>query len=188
MRTANAVTQQQFDALLLWLDLDREKAGEKYEKIRTRLIRVFVGRGCTDAEDLADETINRVTHKLVQLVGNYSGDPIYYFYGVANKLHLEWLRKQKTIVNLKPPPPQNCEYDSPDLEYQCLEKCLDTLDKGKRDLIVEYYEGEKSRKIEKRKELGRRLGISESALQIKTFRIRVELRVCIEGCVGGRDS
>ncbi|HEY0047746.1 MAG TPA: hypothetical protein VGB68_00565, partial [Pyrinomonadaceae bacterium] len=63
MDKENVINQENFDVLLNWLDRNREIAGQKYEKIRRRLIRIFLGRGCFEAEELADETINRVTRK-----------------------------------------------------------------------------------------------------------------------------
>jgi hypothetical protein len=48
-----SITQEGFELLLDWLDTKNESAGEKYEKIRGRLIRIFVGRGCHEAELLA---------------------------------------------------------------------------------------------------------------------------------------
>jgi len=89
------ITQEGFNTLLSWLDRNRETAGQKYEKIRRRLIRIFYGRGCFEAEELADETINRVIRKLPQLLDDYAGEPALYFYGVANNIYQEWLRKQK---------------------------------------------------------------------------------------------
>ncbi len=91
----NGVTQEDFDALLSWFDLNREVAAQKYERIRQRLIHIFTGRGCFEAEELTDETINRVTLKLPQVIENYVGEPALYFYGVANHIFQEWLRKQK---------------------------------------------------------------------------------------------
>ena len=54
------MSPESFEALLGWLDPDRERAGIKYEQIRSGLISFFTGRGHCEAEDLADETINRV--------------------------------------------------------------------------------------------------------------------------------
>ena len=56
------LSQKAFDDLLDWLASNREQAGHKYEAIRRRLITIFTGRGCCDAEDLADETMNRVAN------------------------------------------------------------------------------------------------------------------------------
>ena len=184
MAKEDFLSQESFDVLLRWLDLNREAAGQKYEKIRQRLIRLFVGRGCPEAEDLTDETINRVTNKLPQLIDNYVGDPTAYFYGVADKIHLEWLRKEKKKRNLQFPDntAQEDELDS-EREYECLETCLKVLPTGQRELIVGYYTEEKRSKIENRKKIAERLGITISALHIKTCRIRAGLLQCVQSCI-----
>jgi dihydroneopterin aldolase len=61
------LSQETFDALLAWLDSDRDQAAMKYEKIRRALIKIFTGRACVEPEDLADETINRVARKLKEI-------------------------------------------------------------------------------------------------------------------------
>ncbi len=181
----NEVTQKSFDSLLYWLDPSRDIAGQKYEKIRQRLIRIYIGRGCFEAEELADEVINRVVQKLPEIVNMYVGEPIRYFYGVAEKTHLEWLRKQKKLKNLQPLDinDYNNSDSASDCEFECLEKCLRTLPKEQRELIIEYYQEEKSAKILYRQTLAAKLKISINALQIKTSRIRVKLEVCIKNCV-----
>ncbi len=78
MKKEWVVTQQTFDSLLIWLDEDREQAGLKYEKIRLRLIKIFTCRGCAEAEDLADEVINRVVSRVGALESTYQGDPALY--------------------------------------------------------------------------------------------------------------
>ena len=50
--------QEMFDRFLFWLDPNREEAAIKYEAIRRKLIKIFTCRGCIDAEDLADVTID----------------------------------------------------------------------------------------------------------------------------------
>ena len=77
------LTQENFDQLLAWLDPNREQAGRRYEDIRRKLVKIFVSRGCIIAEELADETINRVAMKVHEIVDTYTGDPALYFYGVA---------------------------------------------------------------------------------------------------------
>lgn len=182
MINKNAVTQEGFDALLDWLDRNRETAGEKYEKIRQRLIRIFVGRGCCEAEELTDETINRVTLKMPQVVETYVGEPSLYFYGVANNIYREWLRNQKTVQTDKIQEAVLAD-DSVEIEFECLEKCLEKLPAEQRQLIVGYYRENKNAKIENRKELAKNLGISLGAMQTKTFRIRAGLQDCVRKCV-----
>lgn len=184
MDKENVINQENFDVLLSWLDRNREIAGQKYEKIRRRLIRIFLGRGCFEAEELADETFNRVTRKLPQVAAEYVGEPTYYFYAVANKIHLEWLRKQKKINHLPLTETDNypAETES-EAEYECLETCLETLPDSERRLIVEYYRNEKSAKIENRRQIAEKLGINVNALQVKAFRIRSRLKECLQKCI-----
>ena len=93
MKKEWVLTQEAFDALLGWLDADREVAARKYETIRLRLVKIFVCRGCADAEDLADETINRVVAKLPEIAAAYVGEPAAYFYAVSQRIHQEYLRR-----------------------------------------------------------------------------------------------
>ena len=179
-----AITNESFDTLLTWLDGNREGAAQKYEKIRWRLIRIFAGRGCFEAEDLADETINRVMLKLPQIINTYLGDQALYFYGVADNIYHEWLRQQKKIQNVQPADVEvRSKIEEPDFEYECLESCLDALPTTERRLITEYYREEKSAKIENRRSLADALGISINALQVKTSRIRSGLKKCLQNCL-----
>jgi len=179
MKKEWVLTQEAFDALLAWLDSDREVAAQKYETIRTRLIKIFACRGCAETEDLADETINRVTSKLPEIQANFIGDPARYFYGVANKIHLEYSR-QKLLV--APPPPTTDNTES-ELEYECLDRCVSKLSKENRQLVLSYYQEEKHAKIEHRKLLASRLGIAVNALRIRAHRIRASLQQCVQQCV-----
>jgi DNA-directed RNA polymerase specialized sigma24 family protein len=185
MAEENLLTQESFELLLRWLDIDREIAGQKYEKIRLRLIRVFTGRGCFEAEQLADETINRVTYKLPNLINSYIGEPALYFYGVANKLHLEWLRKEKKKKSIYLTTADHGKSAS-ELEYDCLENCLDILPADHRSLIIEYYREEKRAKIEHRRRLAESFTITVGALQIKTCRIRAGLLKCLKNCIASK--
>ncbi|HEX9959500.1 MAG TPA: RNA polymerase sigma factor [Pyrinomonadaceae bacterium] len=183
MDKENVINQENFDVLLNWLDRNREIAGQKYEKIRRRLIRIFLGRGCFEAEELADETINRVTRRLPQVAADYVGEPTHYFYAVANKIHLEWLRKQKKINELPLNETHNHAETESETEYECLETCLEALPNEQRGLIVEYYRDEKSAKIENRRQIAEKLGINVSTLQVKAFRIRSRLKECLQKCL-----
>lgn len=173
------VTQTAFESLLMWLDADRDRAGEKYEQIRRRLIKVFTCRGRHDAEELADETINRVTLKAPELSKEYVGDPGLYFYGVAQKVFLESVRKP-------PIPPQPAAAREPselEREYECLDSCIEQLSPDSRALVLDYYREDGRAKIERRKELAGRMGIALNALRIRAFRIRATLQQCVQECI-----
>lgn len=173
------LTQESFDALLAWLDPQRERAGRKYEEIRLRLIKIFTCRGCGEAEDLADETINRVSKKLGEIESSYSGDPSRYFYGVANKVHLEYLRRRPT----QPPTPRLENTEDIEREYECLERCIQKLTPDNRQLVLQYYQDEKRAKINHRRQLADRLGIALNALRIRAHRIRASLQECVQICL-----
>ena len=173
-------TKETFDKLLLWLDPDRDKAGEKYERIRFRLIRILASKGCYDAEDLADKTINIVVSKIDWLLENYEGDPTLYFYAVGKKVFLEYLKKKPLPTTLPAPP------DSPEIERvcNCLEQCLQELSTKDRELALRYQEGEKRQRSHNRQRLADELGISVNALRIKMYHIHSKLRESLERRLG----
>ena len=189
MKKEWVLTQDAFDTLLDWLDADRERAGSKYEAIRLRLIKIFTCRGCSEAEELADETINRVSARVAELASSYEGDPALYFYGVSQKVHLEYLRgyhkKQADLavdsVTLNAAPISLDDDIEP--EYECLERCLEHLPADSRKLVLEYYQQERHAKIEHRKLLATELGIAVNALRIRAHRIRLVLQQCVRDCL-----
>ena len=174
-----SLSQEAFDALLDWLDSDREQAGIKYEQIRSRLIKIFTGRGCIGPEELADETINRVTTKLTEIKREFTGDPARYFFGVANMIYREYLGKKPP----QPPPPPTDDSSRAELEYRCLERCIEKLSEEDRALLLKDYGAKGQTQAERRKALADELGISLNALRIRVFRIRVALKECIEKCI-----
>ncbi len=179
MNQENVLTQAAFDSLLAWLDADREQAGRKYENIRQRLIKIFTCRGRPDAEELADETINRVTLKAPEVAQAYVGDPALYFYGVAQKIYLESMRKRPPAVV----PVVAASSDEIEREYECLERCLEQVSPHGRELVLEYYQNDKRAKIDQRKQLAQRFGIAQNALRIRAHRIRATLQQCVEECL-----
>lgn len=166
--------------MLTWLDADPGRAGEKYEAIRRRLITIFLNRQCDEAEDLADETINRVAKKVSLLKESYRGDPARYFYGVAKKVLMEYRRKHSRPMPSPPPVASRGELE-PYLE--CLDECLEKLEPASRGLILRYYQEQNQSKISSHKEMGALLGLKAGALRARTHRIRVKLEKCVLECL-----
>ena len=191
MKKKWVLTQDAFETLLRWLDSDRDQAGRKYEEIRLRLIKIFTCRGFYEAEEMADETINRVTVKIAEVAGSYEGDPALYFYGVAQKVQLEYSRRPQLTgadpnlngyadnSRFSPPP----IVDDTEIDYQCLDRCLEELPPKNRRLVLEYYQHEKRGKIDHRKRLAEELGIAVNALRIRAHRIRRALQECVQHCL-----
>jgi RNA polymerase sigma factor (sigma-70 family) len=189
MKKDRELTEKMFEKLLGWLDPDREQAGSRYEEIRRRLIKLFTCRGCGEAEDLADETISRVMLKVEELVPTYSGNPALYFYGVADKIHLEYLRNRKRSEAARaamPPPGKPDEED--DRRYECLDNCMSKLPPDSRHSVIEYYKGEKHAKIENRKRLAEQLSVNLNVLRIRICRIRVLLEECMRQCLADQTA
>jgi DNA-directed RNA polymerase specialized sigma24 family protein len=179
-KTEWELTPEAFDGLLSWLNPDRELAGRKYEEIRRKLITILSCRGCTCSEDLTDETLNRVARKVPEIIDNYVGNPALYFYGVAHKVHLEWLRRNgRALV----PPPAPDPPEETEQEHECLEQCMEQLTSKSRELVSQYHREEKKAKIDGRKELADRLGIGVNALRIRAHRIRAGLQECVVLCL-----
>jgi RNA polymerase sigma factor (sigma-70 family) len=180
------ITQEQFDSLLSWLDADRELAGRKYETIRSGLIRIFVSRGLNDAEDLADETINRVMLRLPSIRKNYKGEPACYFYGVARNIIRE-CRKRKEfaagIVDVRIDPQADASE-----EHDILGHCLNCLSVSKRNLILDYYLYEGHSKIENRRRIARQLKLTLGAVRNRAFQIRLHLENCMRRCALKEES
>ena len=180
-----SLTQEAFDGFLGCLADDRERAGEKYLEIRGNLIRFFEWRGCPFPEDHADETVNRVAKRVSE--GEEIRNPMAYFTGVARLLVFEILKaRAKESQALNEMATSNVEYvDSSDSEarIECLRKCLAGLSSDSRELILQYYQGDKGEKIENRKKLTERLGVSVNTLRMRTLRLREKLQSCVENCV-----
>ena len=179
VRTERELTKEAFDRLLVWLDQDRDKAAEKYEEIRKRLIKVFESRGCAIPDRLADETIDRVARRIQEVAGTYEGKPVLYFYGVARLVHLEFLRKRPLWL----PTPYDDTPEETEQRCECLEQCLNRLTPRNRELILNYYDDDKQTGTDPRKETAWRLGISPNALRIRAHRIRESLGKCIGACL-----
>lgn len=179
------LTQAAFDGFLASLDRDRDKAGEKYEYIRLKLLKYFQWNG-SDAPDIdADETINRVTRKI------YEGQDVYnltgYIYGVAKLVQAESLKRRSRIRVLDEgsfAEPSSTDDEGQDANYhECLERCLGCLSYEDREVITEYYRYKKTEKINCRKRLAARLGISLNTLRVKMHRQRMDLEACVKKCL-----
>lgn len=170
-------TQEAFDAMLRWLGGTPAEAGRAYEVIRSRMIALFVGRGCPDAEDLADETINRVMRATQKENFVFEGAPIRYFYGVAKMVHLESLRR-------RPIPPQPIhDTVAVENEHLCLEQCVAQLPDRSRELVLAYYQEQGRARFARRARLASQLGTPLNTLRVQAHRIRGLLRECIARCL-----
>jgi RNA polymerase sigma factor (sigma-70 family) len=190
MKERWALTKEEFAALLSWLGSNPESAGKKYEVIRQSLIKIFTWRGFNEPEDLADETINRVTKRLRDILASYKGDPALYFYGVAKNIIREQRRRasrEAQVTESSTPAATPIQWpdetaDDPELPYKCMNDCIERLKPKYRELFLRYYSGEPHPKTY-RKELTRQMGMTPNALRVRIKRIRTWLQKCIKACM-----
>lgn len=173
------LTEQSLARFLSVLDDDLERAGEKYEIWRRKLVKFFEWRGSTTPEDLADVTLNRLARKIDEgeVIRNLSG----YFSGTARLVWLEALRKREQAQGALEDLRFSSYYASPtdSQRVACFEFCLEGLAAESRALILNYYREERGRKIELRKQLAKKMGMPLNALRIRAHRIRVQLENCV---------
>ena len=178
------LTAEAFANLLAVFDSDRESAGQKYLAVRANLIRFFEWRGCPFPEDHADETFNRVARKVAEGedIRNVSG----YVMGVARLQVLEIIksssRQREALDEYQNSFNEVADEPTSESQIDCLQKCLQQLSSDNRDLIVQYYQGDKREKIENRKKLGVRLGVAMNTLRMRAQRLREHLQGCVEEC------
>lgn len=183
MRCDWDLSPEEFDRLLVWLDPDKEKAGQQFLKINERIIRLFASRGCPEADVIFYEAARRIAGKPPQLFAEYDGDPINYFYGVAANVHREWLASRPEFVELPASLP-TARDDNKEIEFECLEHCLQQLNKKDRELFMRYHQGEKQAKIAGRKALAKEFNLTDNALKLRIHRLRKTVFDCYQKSLG----
>lgn len=180
-----SLSQEAFDGLLSCLADNREEAGKKYLEIRSKLVRFFEWRGCPFPEDHADETVNRVARRVSE--GEQLRNPAGYFIGVARLLLLEILKSRakesRALAEMAVSPAEAVDSSENENRIACLRQCLQGLSPDNRELILQYYQGDKGEKIAHRKSLTVRLGVPVNTLRMRALRLREKLQECVEGCL-----
>jgi DNA-directed RNA polymerase specialized sigma24 family protein len=179
------LTPEAFDNLLLAFDPDREVGAQKYLDCRANLLRFFEWRGCPFPDDHADETFNRVARKIAD--GEKIEKPSGYVMGVARLLVLEIIksasRQREALGEYQKTYDEVAEEPETETRIDCLQNCLQQLSSDNRELIIQYYQGDKRDKIENRRKLGERLGVAINTLRMRAQRLRERLQGCVEECV-----
>jgi len=181
MKKERPPTGEEFEMFLAWLDSDANEAGNKYRVIESRLIQIFVSRGCVDAEALADEVINRVSVRILEVREKYS-EPLRCCVGFVENVFREFLREEIKKREAKPPPPPR-PTEELEKEDKCLKECMGELPQRERDLVKRYFQGEKRVKISGRQKLAAELRLTANALRIQAHRLRRKLRICLKACI-----
>jgi DNA-directed RNA polymerase specialized sigma24 family protein len=192
-----ALSQSAFSQLLAWLDGGRDSGGEGYLETRQRLVSYFDRKDCLAPDELADETLNRVARRLEEEGSITDTTPAQYCYIVAKYVFMEYLRRtERRQVSLDELPGSNQafrgavassdrsdETENEERRLNCLEQCLQHLEADSSEIIIQYYHGEQRVKIDNRRALAERLGVTMNALSIRACRIRDKLEACARKCM-----
>jgi len=183
------VSTAQFEALLRHLGPDRDAAGRQYEQLRQRLLTIFTYRHCAHPEDLADETMDRVARRLLEMGERFEGsDPARFVFGVAWNVARESFHRNRDLPlpggwDMADSSGPADETDDGSREASCLERCLARLADADRRLVLRYFQEEKRAKITERSALARELRISPNALRLRIHRLSQQLRDCVGDCL-----
>ena len=85
---------------------------------------------------------------------------------------------------MPPAPPPRFDPGFPDAMQECLTSCLDEISEHNRELLINYYNyDDSSVKAVHRVTLAERMGLSQSALQVRAFRVRRAVGDCVRNCL-----
>lgn len=187
------MTAGAWDGFVRWLDEGGDSEGRSYLEMRRRLVAYFDRKNCRNPDELADETLDRVARRLEEEKTIETETPAKYCYTVARFVFMESLRSKDAksdsidqmsrLDELKATDGSDDEErDEKEKMLSCLDKCSSELEPKNRDLIFGYYVGDERVKIENRRSMAARLGITVNALSIRAFRIRDKLEACVRLC------
>ena len=194
----SVLTQIAFARLLEWLDDGTDSQGQTYLEMRRRLVSYFDRRNRPFADELADETFNRIGRTLETDGAIATTPPARYCYVIARFVLLEDLRRGSRTVAVDEGRTAaviergltNSGVSEETLlrekRLTCLDRCLQELKPAQRDLAIEYYRDAKRQRIDRRRGIAERLGITMNALGIRASRIRSALETCMNACCKGR--
>jgi DNA-directed RNA polymerase specialized sigma24 family protein len=193
-REESTLTEVAFTRLLEWLDDGTDSGGETYLEMRRRLVAYFDRRNRSAPDALADETFNRIGRTLEKSGSIATRPPARYCYVVARFVLLEDLRRERRYVPFDDVRGANAiEWRwtagtddaaafAQERRFDCLDCCLRKLSPQQRALVVDYYGAAEGLRIDHRRDLATRLGITMNALGIRVCRIRSALETCVDAC------
>jgi len=185
---------ESFEKLLTWFDADRDCAGERYERLRKKLIAFFEHRHIP-AEEQADKTFDRVAALLEKGKDVPPEKQEQYCLGVARNLAREFWHSRENrstkhepsaMANGDPVAEQLCEERQQawiDRKDKCAKHCLEQLKPDQRRLLFLYCDGDGEMRARNRRKLAEELGISDEALRVRVHRTRHIVRECYRDCL-----
>lgn len=174
------ITAEKFSGFLKWLSPDIDRAAEEYERLRFRLCTFFSQRRCVFADELVDETINRVILKSSE---EQIESKTAYFYGVAKNVYRESLRKTHVHLDIDEVQVAAELPEEPSFSRECLDQCLGKLSPDNRNLLLDYFSEAKLAKIDLHRRISESLKTTQTALRMRVMRLKQKLKSCVQECM-----
>jgi DNA-directed RNA polymerase specialized sigma24 family protein len=175
------ITAENFAALLASLGDTPQERGQQYETLRSKLIFFFSRRSLQFPEDLADEVLDRLAHRIAEGV-EISSVPAFAL-GIARHVAQEQSAKQPHLQVVDEifwnNVPAHLTTQSEEEEIDRMEQCLKKLPRAEARLLEGYYLAPEDNPMQARKNLAGDLGISANTLRQRVFLARQSLRACM---------
>jgi DNA-directed RNA polymerase specialized sigma24 family protein len=182
------VTPESFRLLLAALG-DRAADGSHYEKLRAKLIFFFSRRLLAFPEDLADEVLDRLAHRLTQ--GTEMKSVEAFAVGIARFVAQEQAGRKMQMQEVDSAFFDNIPAHSATLsseeEIVRMELCLKKLPRPESRLLKGYYLVAGKNLMEARRKLSETLNVSPTTLRQRVFLARQRLRDCITATAARED-
>ncbi|HEY6250263.1 MAG TPA: hypothetical protein VI685_09895 [Candidatus Angelobacter sp.] len=187
------VSSEDFRRLLGRLHPDAARAWDAYNHLRLALLTYFEHNHCAEADQLADETLDRIAKKP-------DGQPIVnvmeYAFGVARHVRREAEHRAAIRSDLadigrelasRDGDPEGTIVSRIDMgkKLECLRRCMATLMPDDRELLYRYYPDECGELDKHRQRVAVESGLSWANLRTRMSRIRQKLEQCFEKCCTG---
>jgi DNA-directed RNA polymerase specialized sigma24 family protein len=188
------VEQTSFDRFLLTLHGNREEAGKIVVHMRRRVATFAECNRVPDAEGFADKVMDVLEREAqreeIRSLGSLA-------YAVARRVLMEAWREARGAPSpiddgfsrcRRAEPPASEEPQDRSLSEkrsECLHRCLQTLNREDRELIIRYHQlqGGEQKLYRARKELAQKYGVRCGSLALKVHRIRKhKLDPCVVDC------
>ena len=183
-----------FDRFLLTLHRNREQAGKIVVDTRRRVETFAESNRVPDPEEFADKVMDVLEREAqreeIRSLGSLA-------YGVARRVLMEVWRETKRapfpiddgfpwVQRAGPPASEGLQERSlSEKRSQCLHRCLQTLNREDRELIIRYHQlkGGEEKLYRARKKLAQKYGFGSRKLALRIHRIRKDkLDPCVVHC------
>lgn len=175
------VSPEAFARFCEFLSPDIEEAGRRYARLHEKLVGFFTLKGISDPASAADETIDRVTIKV--MAGTPIPDADRYCMGIARNIAKEKYRSASRessaflnfVENFSDPADEQVERI-----YHILKPCFEQLAVEDQQLLLAYCQAVQGRaRAEQRRQLAETMMTTVLALRMRVTRLRSRLTDCV---------